>query len=92
MKNNKIIIIILTAVLCLMLAVGAFLIFSPDETKPADSQNASSAQSEASSSESVSSSEPADNGITLESVPQFADVKIPVIEPKIKAGNIKLTK
>lgn len=66
MKNNKIIIIILTAVLCLMLAVGAFLIFSPDETKPADSQNASSAQSEASSSESVSSSEPADNGITLE--------------------------
>ena len=66
MKNNKIIIIILTAVLCLMLAVGAFLIFSPDETKPADSQNASSAQSEASSSEPVSSSEPADNGITLE--------------------------
>lgn len=66
MKNNKIIIIILTAVLCLTLAVGAFLIFSPDETKPADSQNASSAQSEASSSEPVSSSEPADNGITLE--------------------------
>lgn len=66
MKNNKIIIIILTAVLCLTLAVGAFLIFSPEETKPADSQNASSAQSEASSSEPVSSSEPADNGITLE--------------------------